>query len=173
MTEIKVRIDIPKIPLFDNQGSASVIRRELTDAVQDSINLADSALVKFSPVGITGRFHAGWQPSVQITSQIPARIQGQVFNATPYAPFANAGRGPGKFPPFGPGSDLARWVGRVLGADVPVFPIARRIARQGTVRFRTRALSVIAQALKMIDRPVKQRFQRAGERIARRLRGLI
>lgn len=167
----RIRIRVPALPLFAPRQARRIVQEELTEAMRESVLLADSALVKASPVGVSGRFRAGWQPRVSVVSSRPVRIRGQNINITPYATFANAGRPPGRFPPFGPSSDLARWVRRTLGAQVPVFPIARAIARFGTRRYRLRLPSVIDQAVQQVEQPVRRRFRQARDRIARRLRG--
>lgn len=50
-----------------------------------------------------------------------------------YGMYAVEGRGPGKFPPYHDRSHLARWA-RTRG--IPPFLVARKIAREGTERFK-------------------------------------
>jgi len=56
-------------------------------------------------------------------------LQAEIRAHTDYAKYTITGRGPGKMPPFGDGSDLANWARR---AGINPFLVARAIGRKGT-----------------------------------------
>ena len=58
----------------------------------------------------------------------------QIVNNLPSASYRVAGRAPGKFPPWGPGSTLERWA---IVKRIPAFLVARKIATLGTDRWIT------------------------------------
>ena len=71
---------------------------------------------------------------------IPARklrgimtYEGSVVNLAERAINRLEGRGPGKFPPFGKGSNLEKWA---TSKGIPAFLVARKIAREGTERWK-------------------------------------
>lgn len=71
---------------------------------------------------------------------IPARkvrnffyFDGAVINKAANARNRLEGRGAGKFPPFGPGTPLAAWAD---AKGIPPFLVARKIAREGTERWK-------------------------------------
>lgn len=54
-------------------------------------------------------------------------------SGTPYGLTALEGRGPGKFPPYGDNSHLARWA---RSRGISPFLVARKIAREGTEQYK-------------------------------------
>lgn len=67
-----------------------------------------------------------------------ARVRRNEFVATfkntaPNSLYRERGRPPGKFPPYGETSSLARWAKK---RGIPPYLVARKIARQGTERWR-------------------------------------
>ena len=91
-------------------------------------------LQQTTPVAF-GQTQAGWD--VDSTGN-GFNFDVSVNNAVEYAYYAIAGRGPGKAPPAGPGSGLERWArlkGLSKGAS---FGIARKIALEGTDRWKSR-----------------------------------
>lgn len=102
-----------------------VFRARIQDVLDDeALNLAER-LQQESPVGASKGLRDGWD--VQ-----PSRLSVKVTNSSPAALFRIRGRGPGKFPPFGPNSPLAKWAA-IYG--IPPFLVARKIARKGTKRW--------------------------------------
>lgn len=61
------------------------------------------------------------------------RYEGSITNIAENAIYRFNGRGPGRFPPFGPGSPLAQWA---AAKGIPAFLVARKIAREGTERWK-------------------------------------
>ena len=165
MTQIHVNITLPRTPLFQGQASA-VVLDEMTTGMRESLTLVDGELVKRTPVGVSGRMRSGYQPRINIVSTQPVRLHGEVVNVTPYALYVDQGSAP-HWPPWGPGSDLARWVQRKLGADVSAFLIARKISRVGT-----KAQNIVNRTLQVVRGPITSHFQTTVlNRIVRRLGG--
>ena len=102
---------------------------QIRSAITEELAEAVATLQEGSPVGATGDYKAGW-------SLIPARrlpssfeLQGTIRNRTEHTTYAARGRGPGKLPPYKPGSPLAAWA---VTKGIPAFLVARKIAREGT-----------------------------------------
>lgn len=60
-------------------------------------------------------------------------FRGAIVNYSDRAANRLEGRGPGKFPPFSKGTPLARWA---KSKGIPPFLVARKIAREGTERWK-------------------------------------
>lgn len=89
-----------------------------------------------SPKGISppeNSLRGGWdiKPSRKIRNLM--RYEGFIINQTPNAINRLHGRGPGKFPPFAKGTPLAKWAD---SKGIPPFLVARKIAREGTKRWK-------------------------------------
>lgn len=109
---------------FEQQVLAQ-IRSALTEELAEAV----TTLQQDSAIGATGEYKAGW-------SLIPARrlpgsfeLQATIRNSSEHTTYAARGRGPGKFPPYKPGSPLAAWA---VTKGIPAFLVARKIAREGT-----------------------------------------
>lgn len=61
------------------------------------------------------------------------RYEGKIVNTSEAVINRLFGRGPGKFPPFAKGTPLAKWAD---SKGIPPFLIARKIAREGTERWK-------------------------------------
>jgi hypothetical protein len=90
-----------------------------------------------SPVGATGLLKSSWDVNVTTT---PTSISGIISNTAPASKFRGLGRDAGRFPPLEP---LKDWVLAKGLASEPkkakriAFLIGRKIAREGTNRFKT------------------------------------
>lgn len=58
---------------------------------------------------------------------------GSIVNTSENGIFRLEGRGPGKFPPYQPGTPLSDWA---VSVGIPAFLVARKIAREGTERWK-------------------------------------
>lgn len=100
------------------------------------LELADY-LQQNSPRGVSATSDSlagNWnvKPATKRRGIIPEVI-GEVTNTAEAAEFRIRGRGPGKFPPFGKGSELEAWA---KAAGIPAFVVAKSIAEKGTERWR-------------------------------------
>lgn len=128
--------------------------RKAVDAAM--LDLADH-LQRNSPVGaspVNQSLKGGWDV-------IPARKQrgklavlGSVVNRADAARFRIVGRGPGRMPPYGPDSPLGRWAS-VVG--IPAYLVARKVATEGTQRWRDGAQGNILK-----QDPVTGKFAKGG-----------
>ena len=165
MTQIHIRYELPRTPVFTGQAVA-VVRDEMLRGMREALVLSDGELVKRTPVGVTGRMRSGWIQRVSILSAEPVRIHGENVNVTPYAIHVDQGSVP-HWPPYGPGSSLALWVQRKLGPNVSAFLVARRISRVGT-----RAQRIVERTARAVRGPITNHFQTTViNRIVRRLGG--
>lgn len=135
MADTTIRINIDS-RLFRLQDELAKQFRTITD--DEILNLADE-LQRNSPVGATGDLKRGWDVIVSKRRVNSLQIRGSVVNRADNAIFRVVGRGPGKQPPIEP---IGRWVQVVLGvqgnqARGVAFVIARKIAQQGTDRWKT------------------------------------
>lgn len=100
---------------------------------QDVQNILDDGaldlateLQQESPVGVSGDLKGGWDVEIK-------KFEVVVVNRTPNALERTVGRAPGKFPPYGENTPLGKWA---RSKGIPAFLIARKIAREGTDRWK-------------------------------------
>ena len=128
-----------KLDLKESAPVQEELRRQFKTSVDSALlELADH-LQRNSPRGVSpagDSLAGGWDviPSRKARGIIP-EVMGSVVNRAEAAEFRIRGRAPGKFPPYGEGSNLAKWA---KAAGIPPFLIARKIAQQGTDRWRKR-----------------------------------
>jgi hypothetical protein len=87
-----------------------------------------------SPIGATGELKESWEV-------IPSRKASNTYSYLTFAVINNAsrsanrigGREPGKMPPIEP---IAAWAAIVLGDAGAAYPVAKKIAREGTDRYK-------------------------------------
>lgn len=134
---MQVDVTIPKEYLSLADDFDQICRETAVDIFVD---LADQ-LQRESPVGATGRLKAGWD-----VEERPARsVLVEITNDAERAHNRIAGRGPGGFTPWGEGTQLNKWVEKVLGISDEserrgvAYVIARRHAEQGSRRYRDRS----------------------------------
>ena len=172
MIEVKATFTIPKIPLFNRNAANAVVRREYSVGLRSAMLYAAGELAKRTPVGVSGRLRANWLSTanqrIDVVNRAPVVLHGQVLNTMDYAIAVDQGRpANSSLPPWGPGSDLERWVQLKIGRDVSVFVIARAIARRGT-----RPARIVSRTLRVVRRPVQRILDEATTRVSRALRGL-
>ena len=109
--------------------------RKALEVIQGEIT--KKGVMPFGATGAAGR-------SVQIrTMRRPGEIAGFVYSNSPYMEFIEDGRRAGKFPPFGIGSPILKWVTYHVNAvgDMTLkgmtlqqlaFLVARKISKKGT-----------------------------------------
>lgn len=106
------------------------------DAFDEALVEAAQFLQENSPKGISppsGSLRGGWEVKLSRKMRNIFRFEGFLYNTVPTAINRLHGRGPGKFPPFAKGTPLARWA---ESKGIPPFLVARKIAREGTKRWR-------------------------------------
>jgi len=139
--------------------------RALANAETVAIDLGVE-LQATTPVAF-GQTQAGWD--VDSTGKGLA-FEVSVSNSVEHAYYAITGRGPGKAPPAGQGSGLERWArlkGLAKGAS---FGIARKIAREGTDRRKSRKNALGIDPLTQQLRPTSP-VRLAQGRLLRLMRG--
>ncbi len=111
--------------------------------VRDTFNLhageAVEELRQGSPDGATGELAKGWAYVPARKSSGVKEFRVSITNTAPNAYFRIIGRGPGKFPPNAP---IEAWVQKKFSGTPKeikqrAFLIRRKIAREGTARWRS------------------------------------
>ena len=113
------------------------LNRQYRDALDTALLEAVNYLQINSPKGASspGESLAGnWDIVLSRKERNQLVAEGGIVNNSTNAFNRIAGRPPGKFPPYGEGTPLERWA-RIKG--IPPFLLARKIAQEGTERFRT------------------------------------
>ncbi|MBD2370957.1 MULTISPECIES: hypothetical protein [Leptolyngbya] len=108
---------------------------QIQDAIETRFIDAAATLQSDTPQD-TGKAAGAWDINTRLKGKdIELTIVNDAKTETgqPYGLLALEGRAPGKFPPYGDTSHLARWA-KVRG--IPPFLVARKIAREGTERFK-------------------------------------
>ena len=117
-------------PILEGSKLSIQTRRELRRSWDQ--NIARGAQeVQLRTAVFDGDLRAGYRAESSLFRS--GEISGTLSNNTPNSLFRERGRPPGKFPPFFPGSPLERWA-RAKGINA--FLVARKIAEQGTERWR-------------------------------------
>ncbi|MEL6225341.1 MAG: HK97 gp10 family phage protein [Cyanobacteria bacterium J06627_8] len=161
---------IPDVRLQVRTSSPSLVddfvRRSRTIYDDEALELADR-LQQASPVGATGELKAAWDV-------IPARrqvgdIRVAVINTADNAYSRIVGRGPGKFPPVEP---VEAWVRTKVGGSEEerrraTFLIRRKIAREGTERYKRKDNILRIQPRETVDK--SPLIQETRERIIARI----
>ena len=108
--------------------------KTLRDKIDDFLLEETQYYQENSPVGATKELIAGWD----IT---PAKKQSNLFSYVRFSIKNDSnrsvnrigGREPGKMPPIEP---IAAWAAAVLGDVNAAYPVAKKIAKEGTQRYR-------------------------------------
>jgi len=101
-------------------------------AMQKAVITVESNVKPLTPVGVSGRLRNSIASEVRGGGSKIVGAIGSTLRSEEYPAVMEFGRRPGAaMPPYGPGSQLARWVHLVLGDAVSVFQVARGIARKG------------------------------------------
>ena len=108
--------------------------KTLRDKIDDFLLEETQYYQENSPVGATKELIAGWD----IT---PAKKQSNLFSYVRFSIKNDSnrsvnrigGREPGKMPPIEP---IAAWAAVVLGDASAAYPVAKKIAKEGTQRYR-------------------------------------
>lgn len=131
-----------KVGLKSTIDFDGILNKQINKAYRDALDTALVAyaewLQKVSPRGVSpvGKSLAGsWDIKVTTKARNQLFAEGSIVNTAEASLFRIVGRGPGKFPPYGDGSPLARWANAV---GIPPFLVARAIAERGTERWRDR-----------------------------------
>jgi hypothetical protein len=102
------------------------ITKAFNEAIQEGVNK-----VRAETTMDTGDLRNGYRLNKTVLKG--GEFSGQLQNTTPNSLYRERGRGPGRMPPFGPGSELNKWARR---KGIVAFLVARKIAKQGTERWR-------------------------------------
>lgn len=113
-----------------------ILYRAYRLALDDALLEMAQYLQESSPRGISPpgeSLKGGWDivPARKVRGLMT--YEGAVVNLTPNAYNRLRGRGPGRFPPFQKGSPLEQWA---KAHGIPAFLVARKIAREGTDRWK-------------------------------------
>lgn len=128
-----------RLDLIESAPIDSALRDKFKSAFDTAMIDLAIHLQQSSPRGVSsGRnsLAGGWDviPAKKRRGLIPEVI-GQVVNTSTDAEFRVRGRGPGRFPPYEKGSNLEKWA---QAAGIPAYLVARKIAREGTDRWKKR-----------------------------------
>ena len=129
-----LRLELNFNPKYLQPEVAKRVRRVFDDVALD---LADQ-LQQESPVGATGQLAAGW--NVTPAKRSPATFDIRVFvtNSAPKALQRIVGQGPGPLMSPSEMDDLADWAEAKGMPRTVALPIAKKIAKFGTQRWRDR-----------------------------------
>lgn len=144
--------------LVEPTRAIAIIQRHLATATRQGLLAWEAEAARGTPVGVSGRLRSGWATRLEVTT--PLAIVGELRNATPYAEPVERGAQP-HWPPFGPGSDLARWSERTLGDARLAFVVARRIARGTTRGTAIRGVHMAEKALQRVTPQIRNAWQQA------------
>ena len=129
---------------FRYSGDISRLSKDIARAVSDNKQLrkkVDDFLLEEaqyyqenSPVGATGKLKESWEvvPSRK-TSNTYSYVTFTITNESERAVNRIGGREPGKMPPLEP---IKAWALAVLGDPDAAYPVAKKIAREGTERYK-------------------------------------
>lgn len=115
---------------FDPSQFSRKYKRQLCHAMDDALLNGAFFFQENTPIGASKRLKQGWDIIPCVFRR--GEFEGRIVNNAPYALYGIIGRGPGKFPPFGPNSDLYKWA--LFKGFVP-FLVAKKIAEFGTQRW--------------------------------------
>lgn len=142
-----------KSPLADPVQALRIIERHMTRATQRGLFAWEAEAARRTPVDI-GRLRAGYSTTIEVAQ--PLTIVGTLRNDVAYALPVEEGQ-TAHWPPWGPGSALARWAERKFGDRRVAFLVARKIA-SGTARA-NRGVFMVKRSLRKVT-PMIQRFWR-------------
>ena len=114
-------------------------RQKVATAINEELIKAAIELEQASPIGASGKLTQSWD----IIPATVNNLKGEITNKAPNAFFRIVGRGPGKFVPWRKGSLLEKWA-RLKG--IPAYVVSRKIAEEGTERFKQGASGNILKA---------------------------
>jgi hypothetical protein len=108
--------------------SPAAFNNLINQGLQESAELIRDRARRKAPSGVTNELRRSinyklGNKKVTIGIDNPAQVYGAVVEY---------GRRPGKQPPSGPNSSLARWAQLKLGSSGAAFAVARKIAKKGT-----------------------------------------
>lgn len=121
---------------FDNILNKT-INKQYRDALDIALTEYTDWLQRNSPRGVSpvGESLAGsWDIEFSQKARNQLFAEGAIVNRSEASYFRIVGRGPGRFPPFHQGSALERWA---AATGIPAYLVARKIAQQGTDRWRS------------------------------------
>lgn len=146
------RINLARLGLSEKQLARllpETVEEMLKDAARKTATLL-RRIARRKDIKFTGRYIAGWK----------AIRRGErlwlVTNDVPYARFAELGRGPGKPPPV---AALKPWAAAKLGNANLAYPIAKNIAKRGTVA-RNRYVSTSAEYREGVKKVIAEAARR-------------
>lgn len=130
---INPKITVPDLPetLRDIAGINNLVMDEMALTMRRAVDIGESSIVQYTPVGATGHLRQAWGTTVQRGT---SAVKGTISNPLDYAPGVEKGQ------PAGTVADpdgLELWVRRKLGISPPqsrqvAFLIGRAIYRRGT-----------------------------------------
>jgi len=120
-------------------GNGDFFRQKIANILNEEILATAIELEQASPVGASSDLVKSWD----IQPATSSSLIGIISNKAPNAFFRIVGRGPGKFVPWGKGSLLEKWA-RLKG--IPAYVVSRKIAEEGTERFKQGASGNILKA---------------------------
>lgn len=131
-----IEVKSTKPPDYRSLRPAQV--REARRQFQNALLLAKAIATREAPVGVSGNLRRSIR--LDMPRETAGGLVGRMFVDAPanrYAQFVEFGRGPGRMPPFSPGTDLWLWVKRKLAPPEEelrsaAFLLARAIGAQGT-----------------------------------------
>ena len=142
-------------PVAHPERALAIIERHMSQATRRGLLAWEAQATINTPVDI-GRLRAGYSTIIEVAR--PLTIVGTLRNDVPHALPTEKGQAP-HWPPWGPGSSLARWAERKFGDRRVAFLVARKIAA-GTSRA-NRGVFMVKRALRTVT-PSIQRFWRQG-----------
>ena len=121
---------------FDNILNKT-INKQYRDALDTALTEYTDWLQRNSPRGVSPASESlagGWDIEFSQKARNQLFAEGAIVNRSEASYFRIVGRGPGRFPPFHQGSALERWA---AATGIPAYLVARKIAQQGTDRWRS------------------------------------
>ena len=148
-------------PLADQRILAA-----FSDATRAAMLQWEADATKRTPVGVSGNLRSGYSTRMEVT--MPLAIIGSLRNAVFYFPHVEEGAR-AHWPPYGPGSDLARWAERKLGDAGLAYVVARSIARGTTRGTAIRGVHMARKSLRTLTPHIRALWRDAWALVTREL----
>ena len=162
----QVTFQLGDSPLVQPGAALAIITRRMSEAVRQGILAWSAQATLRTPVGVSGNLRSGYSTRIRVTR--PLAITGQLLNVVPYFEPVEQGARP-HWPPWGPGSALARWARVKLGNADLAFLVARSIARGTTRGTAIRGVHMARTAFRMVTPLIGRNLRGAWRRVTQEL----
>jgi hypothetical protein len=158
MANLTWKWTIGRSALAHPERAEAIFAEEFRRGTNEGLLFWQRQASQLAPVGISGRLRSGYFPQLDILR--PLTVIGSLRSNVPYSLPIETGTRP-FWPPYGKGTDLARWA-EVKGLSA--FLVARAISRRGIKPQR-----VVRRALAIVRPVIYEGWRAAFKRVKQRL----